>query len=449
MVEGVELMNEAFAAMREQVQTTMERLGIPGVAYGISLAGNVLVDGLGVTNINHPLAVDSETLFQIGSITKTVTGTAAMRLVAQGRLDLDAPVCRYLPELRLRDMHTTAQVTMRHLLTHTTGFVGDFFLDTGWGDDALARYVRHMADLEQVAPLGSVWSYCNSGFGLAAYVIEAITGQTVEQAITDLVLTPFGMDRAFFFPWEVMTMRFAVGHRSTPDGAQVLRPWPIPRASSAVGAIAANVTQLLRYGERHLNPDPTLAAMQIAQVQAGNAADYMGITWMLRDIGGVRLVQHGGATNGQMAQLTLIPERQFAIALLTNSDHGGILNLELVRWALDAFLDVKAAKPGFHATNANALNAYTGTYRAALTHLVVSVKDEYLWVQAIPQGGFPDRSSPPAPTPPPVRIAFTDVDRVLVLDAPYQDQRAEFVRDAAGQIEWLRFGSRIHKRVAT
>lgn len=438
---------QQFDAMRAQVQAAMERLGVPGVAFGVIVDGATMAAGLGVTNVDHPLAVDAETLFQIGSITKTVTGTAAALLVAQGRLDLDLPVRHYLPDLRLRDEATAAAITTRHLLTHMSGFVGDFFLDTGWGDDALARYVALMADLEQFAPLGTMWSYCNSGFGLAARVIEVVTGQTVERAITELVLAPFGMDRAFFLPWEVMTYRFASGHRSGEGGPTLLLPWPIARSASAVGAISTSVTQLLRYAERHLSPDATLAGMQISQGPAGNSADEMGLTWMLRDYGGVRLVQHGGATNGQMAQLTLVPERGFAIALLTNSDRGGALNQELVTWALEAFLGVKEAAPVFHTPAPAALAGYAGRYQAILNHVEVSVDGDDLWLQAIPQGGFPDRSSPPGPTPPPARAAFTGEDRLLALDPPYKDQRAEFIRDAAGQVAWLRIGSRAHRKV--
>lgn len=440
-------MSKPFEALREQVRATMERLAVPGVAFGVIAEGATLADGLGVTNVDHPLPVGPDTLFQIGSITKTVTGTAAMALVEQGRLDLDTPVRRYLPDLRLRDEPTAAALTMRHLLTHVGGFVGDFFLDTGWGDDALARYVAHMAELEQFAPLGTLWSYCNSGFGLAARVIEVVTGQTAERAIAELVLEPFGMDRAFFFPWEVMTHGFAAGHRSATGGAAVLRPWPIPRSASAVGAISTSVPQLLRYAEHHLAPTPGLARMQEPQGPAGNAADAMGLSWMLRDYGGVRLVQHGGATNGQMAQLTLVPERGFAIALLTNSDRGGALNQELVTWALEAFLGAAEPAPAFLAPGAAELAECAGRYEAALNHIELSVRDGELWAQGIPRGGFPDRSSPPPPAPPPVRLAFTAPDRLLALDPPFRHQRAELLRDAGGRVAWLRFGSRAHRRV--
>src|SRR5215212_5884969 len=102
----------------------MEAVGIPGVAIGLLDRGEESVRGLGVTSVEHPLEVDGDTLFQIGSITKTFTGTAVMRLVEQGRLELDAPVRTYLPELRLKDEEAAARATMRHLLTHTGGWVG-------------------------------------------------------------------------------------------------------------------------------------------------------------------------------------------------------------------------------------------------------------------------------------------------------------------------------------
>ena len=84
-----------------------------------------------MTNVEHPLPVDADTLFQIGSISKTVTATAAMRLVEAGRLDLDAPLRHYLPELRLADEAVAAAVTAHHLFIHTGGWAGDYFADGG------------------------------------------------------------------------------------------------------------------------------------------------------------------------------------------------------------------------------------------------------------------------------------------------------------------------------
>ena len=131
---------------------------VPGVAIGLIADGEEWFASFGVTSVEHPLPVDADTLFQIGSITKTVTATALMRLVEQSRLDLDVPVRRYLPELRLRDEDVARRVTLRHLLTHHGGWFGDFFDDTGSDDDALARYVERLDTLEQLTPLGALWS---------------------------------------------------------------------------------------------------------------------------------------------------------------------------------------------------------------------------------------------------------------------------------------------------
>src|SRR5579875_1030573 len=184
--------------LREVVTTSMEKNHVPGVAVGVINGDEEYEIGFGVTNVDHPLPVDGETLFQIGSTTKTVTGTIAMRLVEQGKLDLEAPLRTYLPDLRLSDEDTAARISMRHLLTHTGGFDGDFFTDTGRGDDALAAVVERMAELAQLAPLGQVWSYCNSGFYLAGRVIEAVAGKTYEAAARELVLDPLGMTQSFF-----------------------------------------------------------------------------------------------------------------------------------------------------------------------------------------------------------------------------------------------------------
>lgn len=440
-----------FEQLREQVEEARQRFGVPGVALGLLHDGQAHTAGLGVTSVENPLPVTPDTLFQIGSISKTFTGTAIMRLVEQGRLAIEAPVRRYLPDLRLADERVAEQLTIWHLLTHTSGFRGDFFLDTGDGDDALARYVARMDELAQLTAPGELFSYCNSGFALAGRVIEAATGGTVEAALRDLVIAPLGLERATLFAAEAMTHRFAMGHAVTPDGARVLRPWPIPRAHAAVGGISASVGELLRYGRAHLSGGGLLAAesrerMQAAQAPAGNFADDVGLTWMLRTIGGVRLVRHGGATYGQLAELVLAPERGFALALLTNGSRGGELNTEVVKLALAGVLGAADPEPRFLELPEARLAEYAGRYDAYLDSVEVRAADGGLVAQVLPSGGFPTIDSPAPPAPPPTRLRLFAEDRALALDPPYRDARVEFVRGAGGAIAWMRMGGRIHRR---
>lgn len=444
--------------IHDLITDAMQRWQVPGVAFGVLHQGQEYTAGFGVTSVENPLPVTPTTLFQIGSISKTFTGTAVMRLVAQGRLDLDAPIrTSYLPELRLRDPQAEADVSLRHLLTHTAGFVGDLFTDTGSGDDALARYVARLADLEQLTPLGSTWSYCNAGFGLAGRVIEMVTGQPCETAIRDLVFAPLGLDAAWFFPADVMTQRFVVGHLGSSNGPVVARPWQLARNAAAVGGTSTHVGMLLRYARFHLGdgtgpfgealiPRSLLDDMQREQAVAGNFADAVGITWMLRDVGPVRCVQHGGATNGQIATFVMVPQQQFAFTLLTNAASGNPLNQELAASILGHYLGARAPEPA-HLTLSDAeLAEYAGRYTAYLNDVDVTVQDGALVAQIRPRGGFPFEDSPPGPLPPATRLAFTAPDRLVALDPPFRGNRAEILRAPDGTITWLRNGGRIHRR---
>ena len=244
-----------------------------------------------MTSVENPLEVSPETLFQIGSTTKTLTGTAIMALVERGMLDLDEPVRTYLPSLRLSDEEVARRVTTRHLLTHVGGWVGDVFEDTGGGDDALKKIVERLADTPQLTPLGEVYSYNNSAFYLAGRVVEVSSGETFKTAARELVLDPLGMDESFFFPGEVMTRRFAVGHLVKGGEPAVSRPWALPRNAAPAGGLASSVKDQLRYARFHLGDGTThdgtrvlgeesLREMQRAQV-AGAEDDDQGLPWFI------------------------------------------------------------------------------------------------------------------------------------------------------------------------
>lgn len=241
-----------FDRVASALEAKMKELGVPGVALGVLADGEVRTRGFGVTNIDHPLPVTDGTLFQIGSISKTFTGTAIMRLVEENRLRLDDPIRKYIPSFKVKDEDASARVTVRDTLTHMSGWEGDFFDDPSNGDDALERIVERMAMLEQTAKVGEMWGYNNAGFYVAGRVIEVVTGKPFERALRELVLDPLKIETAFFFPAEVMTRRFVVGH-GTPKGVPaVIGPWPVPRAANAAGGISTNVASMLRYAAFHM-----------------------------------------------------------------------------------------------------------------------------------------------------------------------------------------------------
>jgi len=452
--------DQRFRAVCAAVVKAMDRLHVPGVAIGIVDGDAEHSAGFGVTNIEHPLPVDADTLFQIGSTTKTVTATVAMRLVEQGRIDLDVPIRTYLPDLRLADEHVAANVTLRHLFNHTGGWAGDYFDDMGNGDDALAQIVARLPALPQLTPLGAVWSYNNAGFYLAGRVLEVVAGKPFEDVARELVLEPLGMDHSFFFPGDIMTYRFAVGHENSFESGEppvsVARPWPLARTAHPAGGISSTVRDQLRYARFHMSdgtaPDGTrlltresLAQMQTPNVPAANG-EFLGITWFIRDVDGTRIVRHGGATHGQLSAFVIVPARRFAITVLTNASRGGELNKEIVQLALHEFLGLDEQDPAPLDAPADQLAPYAGRYESLASLIDLSIRDDALVLQLTPRGGFPTKDSPPSPAPPPTRLALIGEDQVIALDEPFKGTRGELLRDPGGRIAWLRIGGRVNRR---
>jgi CubicO group peptidase (beta-lactamase class C family) len=429
---------------RDAIRDAMEESGTPGVAFGYVDENGERVEGFGVTSTENPLEVTADTLFQIGSITKTFTGTVAMALVERGKLDLDAPVRTYIPELKLADEDVAERVTMRHLLTHTGGWIGDYFDDFGTGDDALARMVGSLATLPQLTPLGEIWSYNNAGFYLAGRVIEAVTQTTYERAVEELLLDPLEMQNTFFFAEDVMTRRFAVGHHRAEDGPPpVARPWPIGRAHHAAGGLAASAGELLRWGRFHMSDGEgvlsrsSLDEMQRVQTSGGPMFEDVGITWSMRSRNGRRIVGHGGGTNGQISQFAFLPEEGAAFAVLTNHQRGA----EVVV-AVERALGV--GPPEYEGVPVDA-DEYLGRYTSALTDVELKREDGRLTLVMTSKGGFPTKDSPPAPAPPPAPVAFYQPDRLFVSEGPLKGTQADFLRTPDGRIAWLRLGGRIMK----
>jgi CubicO group peptidase (beta-lactamase class C family) len=447
---------QRFARLDTRIQEEMARLGVPGVAVGVLAEGQEHVAGFGVTSSENPLPVDGDTLFQIGSTTKTFTATVAMRLVEQGKLDLDAPLRTYLPELRLADETAAAGVTLRHCFTHTGGWLGDYFDDTGMGGDALAKIVERMVNLPQLTPLGAIWAYNNSGFYLAGRTLEVVAGKPYEAVARELVLAPLGLERSFYFPWEVMTYRFAAGHSVRRDPPRVEHVWHLPRAANAAGGIASSARDQLRYarfqmgdgtapdGTRLLSPE-SMRLMQTPQVEAGNGTDHMGIAWMLAHVGDVRIVRHGGGTNGQISAFLMVPARQFALTVLTNADRGGELNTVVTKWALREFLGAQEPEPTPLALTPEQLASYAGRYVGHMDDLELQVQGDGLLLVEHPKRGFPDPDDIP-PAAPPMRASLVAPDRALVTDEPMAGSQADFLRGPDGAIVWFRAGGRVYRR---
>jgi len=455
-------------ALKDKVAELRRELAVPGVAVGVHVDGEDQYAYDGVTSVRNPLPVNEDTLFQFGSTGKTFTATATMRLVERGDIELDAPVRRYLPEFALRDEEVARTVTVQHLFNHTAGWEGDLSDNTGEGDDALARYVALMKDIRQVTPLGATVSYNNASLSVAGRILERVTGTTYEQAIKDLLLEPLGLHDTLFFMTEIMTRRFAVGHSQEEDGTiKPARVWAMPRGGAPAGGMSATARDQIAWARFHLGdgtaPDGTrlLSAESLRRMQQptvsmpGSAiGDHVGISWLLRDVGGARLVTHGGTTIGQYSEFVMVPERNFAFIAMSNcGPNGHQLNERLCDWALKEYLDLEEAPPEQLRLGDEELAPYTGTYETIVALCEITAREGWLRVnvQVKPEmretlreaGEDPDEPSPEIP----LALLAGGQDRYVVPSGPAQGMKGFFTRDEAGTVVGVHLGGRLATRV--
>ncbi|MBV8454331.1 MAG: serine hydrolase [Deltaproteobacteria bacterium] len=236
-----------------------------------------------------------------------------------------------------------------------------------------------------------------------------------------------------------------------------MRPWQLTRASTPAGGIVASMKDQLRYARFHLGDGtsqqdvPLLSRQSLLAMQTPQGpvtCDFSpGLAWRILDDNGIRWVYHGGGTFGQVSAFNLVPERQFAWAIATNSLNGGLLAREVARDLIRQFLGNDEPEPSEIDLDRSLLLEYCGRYSAALGDLEISLKDGKLTMQPHPRGGFPTQDTPPPRiAPEPFRIGFIGSDVIAMIDPPMREIRGEFLRAADGSIAWLRWGARIHRR---
>ncbi len=444
---------DQFNRIEPCISEQMRRWRVPGVAIGVLQDGQTTTRGYGVASIETEMPVRPDTLFQIGSISKVFTATLAMRLVEAGQLDLDTPIITYLPELNLADEAAPRAITLRHLLSHTSGIWGDYFDDFGPGDDALEKSVATYHSLRQMTPPGETWSYCNSGFSLAGRVIERVTGQVFEQAMRERVLNPLGLERSFYFAHEAIVYPVAVGHTQVTPGAdehEVARKYPLPRCVAPAGGIISTVGDLLTFAAFHLGDgtakgervlsQSSLRTMQTPQTTAANFADEYSLGWALRTVDGATIVEHGGSTNGFQARLLLVPERHFALAILTNSSRGSALYREVCRESLETYLGLREEEDGILAMPQEELARFAGMYRRRDGQITLTVEDGGLRREM----RFTDPLDGKEQIfPPNLLRPIGDREFIVVTPDENEGSRVDFLLAEDGTPRFLRIGGRL------
>jgi CubicO group peptidase (beta-lactamase class C family) len=434
---------------------------VPGAVLAVLEGDAIFQAATGVVNVDTGVETTPDAVFEIGSITKVFTTTLLMQLVDEGRVDLDATVRRYLPELELASRALAEAVTVRQLLTHTSGIDGDFFQDTGRGDDALERYVLACAALPQLHPPGKLWSYCNAGFNLVGRIVEKLRGTTWDQALRDHLLAPAGTEGMGSLAEDALRFRAAVGHFPDPKTgvSSVIPAFIRMRSNAPAGATPfAMARDLLAFARLHWDggvarsgarvlSDASVRAMQAKQVDLPerSLASAWGLGWMLFDWGGARLVGHDGGTAGQYSFLRVLPERRLAVAMLTNGGAAPFLYRDVFGEVLGRLAGVRPPPlpepdPGLVLD----LERYTGSYERLASRIDVFVEEGKLMGRVTSL-----RPIFPMPDPPPIALAPIDEHRFLVRlppsGLPAVAGALEF--DERGRAGYVLAGGRLHRRI--
>ncbi|WP_331743295.1 beta-lactamase family protein (plasmid) [Streptomyces sp. NBC_01136] len=427
---------------------------IPGSAIAVFADGEESYAFHGTTSVEDARPLDGDTLFHFGSITKTYTATAIMRLVAEGKIDLDAPVRRYLPGFRLSDEDAAAAVTITHLLNHTAGWSD--YLPEG-GDGSLGSYVAGMAGVPVETPPGRHAAYKNAGFAIAGLIMESLTGTAYEEAMRSLVLDPVGLTTATFMTRKP-TGHVAMGHAAQADGTlDITTDWVAERYADPSGGIVSTIGDQLRWARFHLSdgadvlPRALLVQMQqpTTEVEGDYFGDGIGLGWFLRTTGGVRTVGHGGSMVGQYSWLLLVPERNFAVVTVATAGPNGIpYNQDVVRWALETYLGVVDRDPEPLPFDEARARELVGTYETATGRAIVRADGEQLLLDfEVTAEALEVIGKAPDFEPSEFGMLSDANDQYIVTSGPLAGMRGVFSRDASGAIETINLAGRSYLRV--
>lgn len=322
--------------------------GVPGASLAVWAGGRLTEAAAGVVNIETCVPTTADTLFQIGSITKLYTAALCLQLVEEGKLALDEPIRRWLPDFHIADEQAGAALTLRHLLNHTSGIEGDFFKDAGRGEDRIARFVGMLGTLRQLHAPGAMFSYCNTGFVVAGRLIEVAGGEIWDKAIRHRIAKPLDTPAFSTLPEQAMRHLTAIGHLGSP-GALAVTPiaylaqsnapagsMPMARARDVVafarmlmaGGVAPNGMRILSEASTRAMHEMNVVCPRHMNIDAIGLATFL---WDWDDDGIYETFGHDGSTIGQAAWLRYHPASGTVVALLTNGGNGKALARNLLR----------------------------------------------------------------------------------------------------------------------
>ncbi|MDQ6885821.1 MAG: serine hydrolase [Gemmatimonadota bacterium] len=382
------------ALLRDRVESKRSS----GIVVGIiDSGGRRRVASYGLSGAPGSAALDGNSVFEIGSITKVFTTAILSDMVARGEVSLDDPLAKYLPSSVRIPARGGKQITLLDLATQSSGLPR---LPTNfhpkdqsnpYADYSVAQMYEFLSGYALTRDIGSLYEYSNLGMGLLGHALALRSGMSYEALVTARVLDPLGMKDTRITLTPSMTSRLAVGH--DPAGAPVPN-WDLPTLAGA-GAIRSTVNDMMLFLAANMDStrSPLSREMSLAHQSrrpTGNPALTIGLGWhILRSPDGGQIIWHNGQTAGYHGFLGYVPERQVGVVMLANSA-ADIDDMAL--HLLDERLPLKPA-PRVHteiALDSTLLQRFVGSYRFTPAFAIVVTRDgNRLFAQATGQPKFP------------------------------------------------------------
>jgi CubicO group peptidase (beta-lactamase class C family) len=420
------------ASQVQKIFAPFNHTDTPGCAVGASIDGaTVLSAAYGMADLEHNISLSPDSVFEPGSVTKQFTAAAVLLLEQEGKLSLDDPVRKYIPELP--DYGST--ITIRHLLNHTSGLRdwGNVAAIGGWPRTTRANSNMNVLDIaiRQKAlnyPPGAEWSYTNTGFNLLAILVGHVAGKSLPEFTRERIFVPLGMTST---EWRDDFQRI-VHNRAiayTQTGGATRQEMPFENAYGN-GGLLTTVGDLLRWNRNFTEMKVGGPAFVKAQHQQGRLNDGRTVAYAagleVLSYKGLREVSHAGSTAGYRGWLGRYPDQGLSIALLCNT--GAADPIQLAHAVAEVYLAGVLPKPAAQApvqVDSASLRAKAGLYRSLRDHRpnLIELKDGHL--VAVRPGND---------TPPHIMKPVSAKSFMVGEDGPI----AEFEADSSGKVVRLR-----------
>ena len=321
-----------FAKIDAYVEGQMKDIHLPGVALGIIQDNKIVyLKGYGVADPSGR-AVTAQTPFSLASLAKPVTALAIMQLVEAGKVELDAPVQRYLPYFRLTDEQAAAALTVRHLLNHTSGIsraTGDEkFPSQASFDWTPEQRVRELSDNAVTHPVGTTFEYSNVNYAILALIVETVSGQSFESYVQEYIFNPLEMSQATYYQPGSIPPDSAAGYQHW-FGFPVANDVPLPRSSNGHGGLIASAEDMThfliaqlnegRYGNVTVLSPAGITEMHTPAALEGNTKSFYAMGWEVETVDGLPIITHNGDYGGFHADMTLTSDG-WGIVMMTNAN---------------------------------------------------------------------------------------------------------------------------------